>query len=67
MLPKREHSKYKMTFGKRRGEKIVGFNRTYKTIPITGRGSIVEVFSDMTVWLGIRAIIEQINNNASAA
>ncbi|MDE6790964.1 MAG: DEAD/DEAH box helicase family protein, partial [Clostridia bacterium] len=35
--------------------------------PFTDRGSIVEVFSDMTVWLGIRAIIEQINNNASAA
>lgn len=35
--------------------------------PFTDRGSIVEVFSDMSVWAGIRAIIEQINNNASAA
>lgn len=35
--------------------------------PFTDRGSIVEVFNDMTVWAGIRAIIELINNNATAA
>ena len=35
--------------------------------PFTDRGSIVEVFNDMTVWAGIRAIIERINNNATAA
>ncbi|MDE7182568.1 MAG: DEAD/DEAH box helicase family protein, partial [Clostridia bacterium] len=35
--------------------------------PFTDRGSIVEVFRDMSVWAGIRAVIEQINNNASAA
>lgn len=35
--------------------------------PFTDRGSIVEVFSDMSVWVGIRAVIEQINSNASAA
>lgn len=30
-------------------------------------GSIVEVFTDLTVWLGIRSIIERINANAVAA
>ena len=35
--------------------------------PFTDRGSIVEVFKDISVWLGIRAVIEQINSNASAA
>ncbi|MDE5666981.1 MAG: DEAD/DEAH box helicase family protein [Clostridia bacterium] len=35
--------------------------------PFTDRGSIVEVFKDMSVWAGIRAVIEQINSNASAA
>ncbi|MGM9667792.1 MAG: type I restriction-modification enzyme R subunit C-terminal domain-containing protein [Eubacteriales bacterium] len=34
--------------------------------PFTDRGSIVEVFSDMSVWMGIRSIIEQINANAAA-
>lgn len=34
--------------------------------PFTDRGSIVNVFGDTTVWAGIRAIIEQINGNASA-
>ena len=34
--------------------------------PFTDRGSIVEVFSDMKIWAGIRAIIEQINGNAAA-
>ncbi len=35
--------------------------------PFTDRGSIVEIFKDVNVWLGIRKIIEQVNNNASAA
>ncbi|MDE7158248.1 MAG: restriction endonuclease subunit R, partial [Clostridiales bacterium] len=35
--------------------------------PFTDRGSIVEVFKDISVWAGIRAVIEQINNNAKAA
>lgn len=35
--------------------------------PFTDRGSIVEVFGDMSVWAGIRAVIEKINSNASAA
>ena len=34
--------------------------------PFTDRGSIVEVFTDISVWLGIRKIIEQINANAAA-
>ena len=35
--------------------------------PFTDQGSIVEVFTDMTVWLGIRRAIEQVNANAVAA
>ena len=35
--------------------------------PFTDQGSIVEVFTDLTVWLGIRRIIEQVNANAVAA
>ena len=35
--------------------------------PFTDRGSIVEVFTDVSVWLGIRKVIEQINSNAMAA
>ncbi len=34
--------------------------------PFTDQGSIVEVFTDLTVWQGIRAIIERINANAVA-
>ena len=33
--------------------------------PFTDRGSIVEVFTDMSIWIGIRNIIEQININAA--
>lgn len=32
--------------------------------PFTDQGSIVEVFTDLTVWMGIRKIIEQVNANA---
>jgi type I restriction enzyme R subunit len=35
--------------------------------PFTDRGSIVEVFTDLSVWVGIRKAIEQINANAVAA
>ena len=35
--------------------------------PFTDQGSIVEVFSDMKVWMGIRRVIEQVNANALAA
>jgi type I restriction enzyme R subunit len=35
--------------------------------PFTDKGSVVEVFTDLTVWMGIRKIIEQVNANAIAA
>lgn len=35
--------------------------------PFTDNGSIVEVFSDISVWLGIRKVIEQVNSNALVA
>ena len=35
--------------------------------PFTDRGSIVEVFSDLSVWAGIRKVIERVNANAVAA
>ena len=34
--------------------------------PFTDRGSIVEVFTDISIWLGIRNVIERINANAAA-
>ena len=34
--------------------------------PFTDQGSIVEVFSDLSVWAGIRKVIEQVNANAAA-
>lgn len=34
--------------------------------PFTDRGSIVEIFTDLNVWMGIRKVIEQINANAAA-
>ena len=33
--------------------------------PFTDRGSIVEVFTDISVWLGIKNIIDRINANAA--
>ena len=33
--------------------------------PFTDYGSIVEVFTDLTLWAGIRKVIERINNNAT--
>lgn len=35
--------------------------------PFTDRVSIVEVFTDLTVWAGIKRIIDQVNANALAA
>ena len=35
--------------------------------PFTDNGSIVEVFTDLTVWFGIKTIIDKINANAIAA
>ena len=34
--------------------------------PFTDRGSVVEIFTDMTVWMGIRKVIDTINANAAA-
>ena len=34
--------------------------------PFTDKGSVVEVFTDLNVWMGIRKVIEQINANAIA-
>ena len=34
--------------------------------PFTDKGSVVEVFTDLSVWLGIRKVIEGINQNALA-
>lgn len=35
--------------------------------PFTDNGSIVEVFTDLTVWLGVKRIIDKINAKALAA
>lgn len=35
--------------------------------PFTDQGSIVEVFTDLSVWRGIRRVIDEINANALAA
>lgn len=34
--------------------------------PFTDRGSVVEIFTDLNVWMGIRKVIETINANAAA-
>lgn len=34
--------------------------------PFTDKGSVVEIFTDLNVWMGIRKVIEQINANAVA-
>jgi len=34
--------------------------------PFTERGSVVEIFTDMSVWLGIKRVIDTINANAAA-
>lgn len=34
--------------------------------PFTDKGSVVEIFTDLTVWMDIRKIIEQVNVNAVA-
>lgn len=35
--------------------------------PFTDQGSIVDIFTDLNVWMGIRKVIEEINNNAKVA
>jgi len=34
--------------------------------PFTDKGSVVEIFTDLNLWIGIRKVIEQINANAAA-
>lgn len=34
--------------------------------PFTDKGSVIEIFTDMNVWMGIRKIIEEINANTVA-
>lgn len=34
--------------------------------PFTDQGSVVEIFTDLTVWVGIKKIIDTINANAAA-
>lgn len=33
----------------------------------TDQGSIVEIFTDLAVWMGIRKVIDQVNENALMA
>ena len=35
--------------------------------PFTDQGSVVEIFTDLSVWAGIRRAIERVNANAVAA
>ena len=35
--------------------------------PFTDQGSVVDIFTDLNVWMGIRKLIDQINANAAAA
>ena len=37
-----------------------------KEAPFTDKGSVVEIFTDISVWEGIRKVIESINMNAAA-
>lgn len=34
--------------------------------PFTDKGSVAEIFADLSVWNGIRGVIDQINGNAAA-
>ena len=34
--------------------------------PFTDKGSVVEIFTDLNVWMGIRKVIDEINANAAA-
>lgn len=34
--------------------------------PFTDQGSVVEIFTDLNVWMGIRKVIDTINDNAAA-
>ena len=32
----------------------------------TDQGSVVDIFADLTVWFGIKKVIDTINDNAAA-
>ena len=34
--------------------------------PFTDQGSVVEIFDDLNVWMGIKKVIDTINDNAAA-
>ena len=34
--------------------------------PFTDKGSVVEVFTDVSVWMGIKRVIDRINTNIAA-
>ena len=44
-----------------------GDARTKLAAAIRDNGSIVEVFTDLTLWIGIKRVIDRINANALAA
>ena len=33
--------------------------------PFTDRGGIIEIFDDLSVWMGIRSAIDRVNENAA--
>lgn len=35
-------------------------------LPFTDQGSVAEIFTDLTVWFGIKKVIDTINDNAAA-
>ena len=35
--------------------------------PFTDQGSVAEIFTDLSVWMGIRKVIDRINENARVA
>lgn len=47
-----------------------GFLKDFSVLqepPFTDQGSVVDIFTDLNVWMGIRKVIEGINDNAKVA
>ena len=38
----------------------------FQESPFTDQGSVAEIFSDMSLWMGIKKVIDTINANAAA-
>ncbi len=58
--------KYKLQlFGKRL--QMMKDPSVLQEAPFTDQGTVVEVFTDFNVWMGIRNVIESINDNEIAA